>query len=454
MKSNRSLGISTTIQSLTSADVLPFLADEFPQDIPVEDTPEQSAKRNRVFTDRNTLLVMALTATQEDKSLKNSVDLFYTIHQDHRLSLEQKNRELKTRSKNKSGKRSVGRPPKRTIDIPKSLQKDISLNTAGYSKARSRIPVELTRSLFEQTRITNAQNDYSHWHDLRVFMGDGTYLQLQDTKAIRERYNYKWKEKEFQGYPQALLEVFTERGTGQVYEFALTDRHTSELPLCYKMLERLPVGSLLLLDDMYNCYEILAKCARLGVEIVVPGKRKRAYEVTKVLSHGDELVRIKQPNTNSNWQKTKEPAKELILRRMVFKTYKEEECVLYTTILDETISKDEFWWLYLTRWDIEIGIREVKTIMGINILRSKTPEMLLKELTVSLASYNLIRKLIYASIKGLLFPPKEDFIFKFYTASKNLLVDKKGRVYSRWSTGRKPAKRTDKETGSSKAQTQ
>lgn len=454
MKSNRSLGISTSIQSLTSADVLTFLADEFPQDLPVENTPEQSAKRNRVFTDRNTLLVMALTATQEDKSLKNSVDLFYTIHQDYRLSLEQKNRELKARSKKEPEKRSVGRPPKRTIDIPKSLQKDISLNTAGYSKARSRVPVELTRALFEQTRITNAQNEYSHWHGLRVFMGDGTYLQLQDTKAIRERYNYKWKGKEFQGYPQALLEVFTERGTGQVYEFAITDRHTSELPLCYAMLERLPERSLLLLDDLYNCYEILAKCARLGVEIVVPGKRKRAYEVLKTLSHGDELVRIKQPNTNPNWQETKEAAKELILRRMVFKTYKEEEYILYTTILDERISKDEFWLLYLTRWDIEIEIREVKTIMGINILRSKTPEMLLKELTVSLASYNLIRKLIYASIKGLLFPPKEDFIFKFYTASKNLLVDKKGRVYSRWSTGRKPATRTDKETSPSKAQTQ
>jgi len=68
--------------------------------------------------------------------------------------------------------------------------------------------------------------------------------------------------------------------------------------------------------------------------------------------------------------------------------------------------------LYLTRWDIEIGIREIKTIMDINVLRSRTPDMALKELAVTLAAYNLIRKVIYASIRDLPFSPKEDFIQK------------------------------------------
>ena len=93
--------------------------------------------------------------------------------------------------------------------------------------------------------------------------------------------------------------------------------------------------------------------------------------------------------------------------------------------------------MYLTRWDIEIGIREVKTIMDINILRSKTPEMALKELCISLASYNLIRKIIYASIKNLPFSPKENFIHQFYTFNQDILIDKKGRIYNRWSSGRR-----------------
>ena len=84
-----------------------------------------------------------------------------------------------------------------------------------------------------------------------------------------------------------------------------------------------------------------------------------------------------------------------------------------------------------------IGIREIKTVMDINVLRSKTPEMALKELCVSLAAYNLIRKIIYASIKDLPFFSKENFIQKFYTHNQDILIDKKGRVYNQWSSGRR-----------------
>ena len=113
--------------------------------------------------------------------------------------------------------------------------------------------------------------------------------------------------------------------------------------------------------------------------------------------------------------------------------------VLETSLLDKTIGKHEIQELYQTRWDIEISIREIKTIMAINILRSQTPEMALKELTVCLSTYNLVRKLIYASIKDLPFSPEKDFIYQFYTFNKAILMDKKGRIYNSWSPGRRPS---------------
>lgn len=74
---------------------------------------------------------------------------------------------------------------------------------------------------------------------------------------------------------------------------------------------------------------------------------------------------------------------------------------------DKKVPKADFQLLYLTRWDIEICTREIKTIMDINTLRAQTPEMALKELAVSSASYNLVRKMMHASTRGL--PPQEDF---------------------------------------------
>ncbi|MEQ9301001.1 MAG: IS4 family transposase [Cyclobacteriaceae bacterium] len=437
MKLNRSLAVSSSIQECKMGNIIGLLEKEFPFWV-FEKEPGDSKSRNRIFTTQSTLLTMVLTAVQQDKTLKNSVDLYYMIHQRHKQqALEELAEQLKQqKSLDLQSTKKAGRPRKYTVQLPKSLDKDISLNTAAYSKARERVSIGLTQELFEASRI-EVENTYSHWHGYRVMIGDGTYLQMQDTKSIRADYEVKYKGEGSEGYPQGLLEAITERGTGQLHSFRLSNRHVSELALFYEMIDELPAKSLLLLDDLYNCYEIISKCKRMGIELVVPAKRERDYELVEVLAEGDEIIRIKTPKNRSKWLEKNEKANNFLLRRIVCQSPDGKQYVLHTTILDKHIDKQEIQLLYLTRWDIEISIREIKTIMDINILRSKTPEMALKELTISLATYNLIRKVIYASIKDLPFSPKEDFIYKFYTLNKDIHVDKKGRVYNRWSTGRR-----------------
>lgn len=422
-------------------NIIGMLENEFPSEI-LENLPEKENSRNRIFTPGNTLLTMVLTATQEDKTLKNSVDLYYMIHQKNKkealASLElmiKEERRLDSESEKKAG-----RPKKYAVQLPKSLEKDISLNTAGYSKARDRVSPALAQKLFHASRVLNVENTYSHWHGYQVLIADGTYLQLQDTKSIRKNFD---EETGSQGYPQALLEVILDRGTGQLYDFRVSSRQQSELPLFHQMIQGLPPASLVLLDDLYNCYEIIAACKRQGVELVLPAKRQRNYQVVEQIAPGDEIIRITAPEKRSKWVETPEKATDVLLRRIECHSPEGTPYVLHTTLLDKHIDKQEIQTLYVTRWDIEIGIREIKTIMDINILRSKTPEMALKELTIALATYNLLRKIIYASIKSLPFSPKEDFIYRFYTLNKDVLIDKKGRVYNRWSTGRRPAEADD-----------
>ena len=395
---------------------------------------------------------MVLTSAQQDKTLKNSVDLYYIIHQKHKgqaLELLEQSIQTQKDEDSISSVKKVGRPKKYTLQLPKSLEKDISLNTAAYSKARDRVPIELIDELLKKSRIEQAENNYTHWNGYRVFLGDGTYVQMQDTKSIREKYEVKHNGVASEGYPQGLLEVIIERGTGQLYNFKLSNRHTSELSLFYDMLDDMPQKSLLLLDDLYNCYEIISKCKRIGVDIVVPAKRERNYTLVEKLGDGDEIISINTPKNRSKWININEKPGKIILRRIVCKSPEGEDYVLFTTILDRRITKEDIQLLYLTRWDIEVGIREVKTIMDINVLRSKTPEMVLKELTISLATYNLIRKVIYASIKDLPFSPKEDFIYQYYTNNQGLLIDKKGRVYNRWSSGRRRNETVDIKTNAS-----
>lgn len=444
MKHNRSLAISSKIQECKMGNIIGILENEFPSGILDSKrevvTKSKTASRDRVFTDNNTLLTMVLTSVQKDKTLKNSVDLFYIIHQKHQKQAFNELEQRLQAQKEEDSKiliKTAGRPKEYKAIMPKSLEKNISLNTAAYSKARERLSEKLVNDLFINSRIEQADNNYTHWHGCRVFIGDGTYVQMQDTASIRNKYEVKHNGVGSEGYPQGLLEVIIERGTGQVFSYKLSNRHKSELSLFYDMLDDMPPKSLLLLDDLYNCYEIISKCKRLDIEVVVPAKRERNYTVIEKIEEGDEIIQIKTPKNRSKWIETNEKAGNIILRRIQCKSPEGEDYVLMTTIVDREIKKDEFQLLYLTRWDIEIGIREIKTIMDINVIRSKTPEMALKELCVSLSTYNLIRKFVYSSIKDLLFSPEEDFIHQFYTFNQNILIDKKGRVYNRWSTGRK-----------------
>ena len=51
-------------------------------------------------------------------------------------------------------------------------------------------------------------------------------------------------------------------------------------------------------------------------------------------------------------------------------------------------------WQYRQRWHIELDLRDIKTTLGMEHLRCKSPEMAIKELWVYLLAYNLIRLLM------------------------------------------------------------
>src|SRR5436305_9291469 len=66
-----------------------------------------------------------------------------------------------------------------------------------------------------------------------------------------------------------------------------------------------------------------------------------------------------------------------------------------TTLCDhETYRKSELAALYRLRWQAELNLRSLKTVMQMDVLRGKTPEMVRKEMWAHFLAYNLIRKLM------------------------------------------------------------
>ena len=68
---------------------------------------------------------------------------------------------------------------------------------------------------------------------------------------------------------------------------------------------------------------------------------------------------------------------------------------LVTTLLDpQRYPAGELAELYARRWQIELWFRDIKTSMGMEVLRCKTPPLVHKELEVLLIGYNFIRALM------------------------------------------------------------
>lgn len=97
----------------------------------------------------------------------------------------------------------------------------------------------------------------------------------------------------------------------------------------------------MLLDDLYNCYEIISKCKRKGIEIVVAAKRERSYQLLEVLAEEDEIIRIKTPKNWSKWLENNEEPNSFLLRRIKYKSPDGKEYILHTTILDKQIDKQD-----------------------------------------------------------------------------------------------------------------
>ena len=75
--------------------------------------------------------------------------------------------------------------------------------------------------------------------------------------------------------------------------------------------------------------------------------------------------------------------------------YRTRAIVVATTLLDaDRYPADKIAQLYRLRWDAEINLRSLKTMMHMDVLRCRTPEMVRKEIWAHLLAYNLIRTVI------------------------------------------------------------
>lgn len=75
--------------------------------------------------------------------------------------------------------------------------------------------------------------------------------------------------------------------------------------------------------------------------------------------------------------------------------------MLVTTLVDaRAVTPLDLDALYRQRWQVEVDLRSIKAVMGMDILRAKSPAMIDKEIAVHLLAYNLVRALMARAAAG------------------------------------------------------
>jgi len=133
----------------------------------------------------------------------------------------------------------------------------------------------------------------------------------------------------------------------------------------------------------------------------------------RALGPTDQVVRWFKPADCPTWCDAKTFAQlpaSLDLRELRYRVtrpgYRTTEVTLVTTLLDpRKYPKHTLAELYGARWEIEKRLRELKITLGMDVLRCKTVDGVLKELAVFVLVYNLVRAVCVASARAQGVPP-------------------------------------------------
>lgn len=283
-----------------------------------------------------------------------------------------------------------------------------SSSTASYCTARKKLDEQMLSDILAHTAVRLERMPESGLlNNRRVIVVDGTGVSMPDTPMNQDVWPQSSSQKPGCGFPSARICACFSLESGALLSYAIGNKKNHELPLFRQQWKTFKQGDIFLGDKGFCSYYDIANLEKEGVDSVVTLARRAPVSATnsiKKLGPDDLLITWKRPVYNSNlsysideWAKLPE---ELILRQIKvtvkYPGFRAQTFHIATTLLDAVqYPAEELAGLYFKRWDVELFFRDIKTTMGLDILRCKTPEMIRKEIMMYFICYNCVRRLMY-----------------------------------------------------------
>ena len=285
-------------------------------------------------------------------------------------------------------------------------QRRFDESTSAYCQARARLPVGcLQQALSDSATAADrlSLQGVADWtRPIKVV--DASSVRLPDTAANRKCYPYPSGQRPGCGFPVMQLCGLYSLASGAILKTVQSPWSASEVRLFKDLWAELQAGDILMGDRPFGAYLLLALLPLRGVDVVTrlhQGRRFKRRDAKRI-GPSEWLVTWRRPPdrpdylTQKDWANVPETITVRIIHvRVQEKGFRTQELWISTTLLDPiAYPAERIAQLYRRRWDMELCFRDLKTTMGMEELRCRTPAMAHKELLAFLVAHNFMRCLI------------------------------------------------------------
>ena len=296
--------------------------------------------------------------------------------------------------------------------------------SSAYCLARALLPLAVFQNVLYD--VIKALIPETHaeglWRGHRTFLSDGSSFSMPDTPELQKQFGQSGAQKPGCGFPVANILALFHAGTGVLLKVMVTPLRSHEMASVSGIHPALEPGDVLIVDRGLSSFAHLALLVRGGVEAVFRMHQRQIVDFTPNRPHArpgakraakglprsrwlrslgvlDQVVEWFKPEERPEWMTVEQYAElpeTLTVRELRYDVgrpgFRTRTVTLVTTLLDaEAYPLDALAEVYGARWRVELNLRHLKTTMKMDVLKCKTVDGVLKELTIYAIVYNLVR---------------------------------------------------------------
>jgi hypothetical protein len=268
--------------------------------------------------------------------------------------------------------------------------------------------------MYPELQLTNL------WFGHRTWLLDGSNFSMADTPVLQAHFGQPSGHKEGCGFPQAHILALFHAGTGLLQRVLASPVRTHDMRHAATMHPEMKENDVLVADrgfasfvhfalllmrkmhGVFRCHQRQIVDFRVGRPHSQKGRTLKGQPTSryvKRLGYHDHIVEYVKPTVKPVWMDEDtfaELPETILIRELRYHTtqrgFRTKVITLVTTLLDPiAYPLQELAKLYLSRWQVEVNLRHMKTTMGMEVLHCKTVNGVLKEMYMFALAYNLIR---------------------------------------------------------------